>query len=120
MKEEIGVHNIDSINRKFVQIMNNIAWETIPTSIPSVGRKIKVPWWNEDCKLAIQGRWAALKRLRKTLRLEDVIEYKRKRAIAQRTIKRAKSASWKSFCSSVNPDTPLKTIWGKSQKYTGS
>ena len=102
VKEGIVDSDIDSLNRNIVPTMNSIAGDTLPTYRSSVGKKIKVPWWDEGCKQAIQERRAALKRLRRTLRLEDVVEYKRKRAYAQRTIKQAKTASWKLLCSSIN------------------
>lgn len=48
-----------------------------------------VPWWNEECTGAVKDRNIAFKRLRTTLRMNNLIEYQRKKTLARKVIKEA-------------------------------
>ena len=83
VREELTNGNIDNFKSNLVKTINTIAQNSIPICKSSAGCKIKVPWWNDECKQAIR---AILKRVRKSLLIQDAMEFKR-RAQAQRAIK---------------------------------
>ena len=73
--------------------------------------KNPIPWWNEDCNQAIKERNKSYNRLRKTLDNQDLIEYKKKKAMAQKTIRNAKRKYWEKHCSSLNRTSNLGEVW---------
>ena len=74
-------------------------------------KKNPVPWWNTTCKVAIQERNKVKNKLLKKCSQELLIEYKKKKAIAQKIIREAKTNYWHGFCTKINRFTPLGTVW---------
>ena len=79
----------------------------------------RVPWYNDECKIAKIERRAALRRYLRTKTLADQILYKRARARAQFVQLKAKQSSWIKYVSSINKDTPMKKIWNRVSKMRG-
>jgi len=66
-------------------------------SIPKLrlnSRLKPVPYWNEECSAAIQQRNNARNKMNHTRLLDDCIEYRRLKAVAQRTLKNASTQFW--------------------------
>lgn len=78
----------------FNQTITNAAEQAIPKTVRSSKRN-NVPWWNNEIAKTIHQRKIALRKLIKTKTLPSLIEYKRLRAKAKRTIKIAKKSTWK-------------------------
>ncbi len=78
-----------------------------------------VPWWNLDCSRAVGARKKALTRLKHYPTADNLIEYKRYRAMARRTILKSKNASWRAYVSSLNCNTPSRLVWRKVRQIKG-
>ncbi len=72
-----------------------------------------LPWWTNECKIAIRERRRALKNLKKSPSVTNLITYKKLKAKAQWTLKQAKRKSWQEYVHSINSRTPCKQIWSK-------
>ena len=48
------------------------------------------------------------------------LEYRKTRAAAQRTFKNSQKQHWKSFCSTINNNTKLNTVWGMLKNMSGT
>ncbi len=81
---------------------NKIAGEIISAanqSIPVIrgnGKK-SVPWWSEECTVAIRERNKAFRFLKRLITQDTVVEYQKKGAAARRVIKNAKRKAWQEF-----------------------
>ena len=65
-----------------------VATATIPQTKPY--RINPVPWWNKQCTVAIRNRKHAFNRMMRTRHPQDIITFKRTRAITRKTILQAK------------------------------
>ena len=50
---------------------------------------------------------------------ENVIEFKRLRALARRVIKEEKRNSWRVFCEKLGPETPVGQLWSAVHRMSG-
>uniref|UniRef100_A0A3B3BBF5 Reverse transcriptase domain-containing protein n=1 Tax=Oryzias melastigma TaxID=30732 RepID=A0A3B3BBF5_ORYME len=117
--EGVGVSNsVDDLNRKFTDAVVMAALSTIPVS---KGRKCRllVPWWTEECQQAIKDRNKALKLLKNTLNLTNLVRYRRAQAKVRKTVKQAKKVSWRIFCSKIGRSTPVGDVWGMVKRMGG-
>ena len=78
-----------------------------------------VSWWNKGCDEAIRNRNVAYRRLKKYPIMFNATEYKRLRAVARRVIKEAKRCSWRKFCGTLGPETPVRQLWSAVRKLSG-
>jgi ribonuclease HI len=95
---------------------------TADLSIPKKNSHCKirnVPYWNDKCQRAIRRRNAAHNKLRFDNCQTNKIEYKKRKAEAQRTIRSEQKTSWTAFCSTITLKTKAKTIWNMARKMTG-
>ncbi|XP_041926491.1 uncharacterized protein LOC121690144 [Alosa sapidissima] len=122
--KEIGSLSID--NEQSIDEINGIVSSSIllaaSQSIPisqSFKKQINVPWWNDKCSEAIKDRNRAFKLLGRTLTMDNLISYQRKKAIARKVIKEAKRESWRQFCSSIGKETSLNQVWMMIRKMVG-
>ena len=91
---------------------------SIPSTTPSPRRK-RVPWWSLEVARAIAKRKRAF---RSYLRLRDnnsLILRNKERAQCRKIIREAKRASWRSFLSQLNYQTPLSKIWSLVRSLSG-
>lgn len=77
------------------------------------GKKPSVPWWNEACDISIRNKKKAYNKYKKTNNIFNLIEFKRLRAIAKRTIIDSKKLTWKHFTKTLTTTTPPSEVWGK-------
>lgn len=113
-----NVNNIDSVIEIFTNNIKNIAQNTIGTKNQNKKNKC-VPWWNTKCKEAIKNSKAALYKFKKSNTVENLIEFKKQRAIKRRIIIDSKTKSWQQFTSTITPETPIKTVWNKINSIKG-
>ncbi|VVC38849.1 Hypothetical protein CINCED_3A023804 [Cinara cedri] len=84
--------NIDSIVKAFTNTIIEAAEITIGKSQCTFARK-KVPWWNNECKTAIQNYKKAPNKFRKTRLQSDHIILEKFRALLRLTINSSKTNS---------------------------
>lgn len=109
---------IDKKNDSLNIIILNAASQSIPIS-KNQNKKTNVPWWNEKCTEAIKDRNKAFKKLRKTLTMDNLVDYQKKKAMARKVIKEAKKETWRQFCSTIGRETTLDKMWMMIKKMTG-
>ena len=80
--------NTDRLNEDFVSTVHHAAEQTIPQTKSQFSRMLKpLPYWTDEIKTAIYERNRARNKMKKTRILEDCINYRRLKAIAQRVIR---------------------------------
>ena len=112
IEEEIKDDNVDVYYNNLIQYINRCANYTIPPYKPHPTHN-PTPWWSKDCAKAIKARNRAKRKYQRTADLIDLVEYKKLKAIAQRTVRRARFTHWKKFCASLNHNTPTSKVWNK-------
>ncbi|MES9994020.1 MAG: reverse transcriptase domain-containing protein, partial [Candidatus Thiodiazotropha sp.] len=101
----------------FTSALHEISEQCIPKS--STSSKKRNPWFNNECKTAINKRKSALRKFNKNPSRENHFHSKLTRAKARRTIKEAKRMSWQQYVNKLNPKTPVKKIWEMIRKISG-
>ena len=101
----------------FTSALHDISEKCIPKS--STRSKRRNPWYNDECKTAINKRKSALRKFKKNPSRENHMHSKLARAQARRTIKDAKRSSWRQYVNKLNSRTPVKKVWGMIRKISG-
>ena len=105
-----------SINlQNLMSLIIQSAEKHIPSSFSS-HLTLHNPWWNEKCKAAKRNKNRARRRFLRSKDPSDMIDYKRLKAIAQKTYNTSKRESWQSYLSKINSETPIKQIWKRVNK----
>lgn len=99
-------------------MIHRAAQNTIPLK-QSPKPRVMVPWWNKECDAAVRDRNRAYRRLRRYPTLSHVVEYKRLRAWARIVIKTAKRNSWRKYCGTLGPETPVRKLWSAVRRMSG-
>ena len=94
---------IETIN-KFQQITISAANKVF--GIPRLQniKKCPAPWWNEECKIAMQGSRHSFNRAKK------ILQTKTKRANFGILIERNTKQSWRNCISPINPQIPTSVV----------
>ena len=91
---------------------------SIPRSSGLFSRR-PVPWWSEELRILHRATRKALTRCRRHRTAENLIHYKKCRALFRRTMKAARRQSWCAFVSSINSRTPQTVVWKRLRKIAG-
>ena len=109
-------------NKTYENLINKlteIALETVPRTNPKTTKQHQVPYWTSECSQAVYDRNRARNKYNKTLKVDNLIEYKRKTAQTKKLIKLTAKKYWHNFCSTLKNNTKLKTIWKMAKKNEG-
>ncbi|KAK2578087.1 hypothetical protein KPH14_001320 [Odynerus spinipes] len=105
---------IDNIIDEFVSTLKRAADQAIPkTRRINLNILRKVPWWNNSCETAVKNAKRAFNKYKKHSNTENLISFKKFRAIARSTIRSSKKKSWTDFLASLNSNAPSKELWNK-------
>ena len=96
----------------------DIAEDCIPKSSLS-NKHTKVPWFNDECKLAKKKRKLALRRFRQAPTLANLLAFRGARARCRATMKASRRKSWRQFCSSLNSKAKSSTVWRAIHRIKG-
>jgi len=99
--------------------IHSAARSTIPIIRPS-NRTKTVPYWNTRCRDAVQNRNKAERKMKKSRLLEDCIKYRQEKALAQHTLREEQQHYWEDYCSNLNSDTKLTSVWKMSKRMSGN
>lgn len=80
---------------------------------------LRRPWWNEECRLARETQNKAWGVLCRYPTAQNLIAFKRAKAMGKRIRKEAKTNSWRSFKSSINSYTDTAEVWNRIRKLKG-
>src|ERR1043165_9298196 len=78
-----------------------------------------LPYWNDSCTKAVTLRNRARCRMNKTGIIDDCIEYRRLKAIAQRELLVASREHWQNYCNTLDSNTKLGSVWKMNRKMNG-
>ena len=95
-----GSGDVDILNDEVSAAIYEAATGSVPRSKGKMRRKA-VPWWTEQCSIAVKHRNIAFRTLKRTHNFQNLIQYKKAQAIVRRTIRQAKRTSWQSFCEKI-------------------
>ena len=91
------------------EIISKYIFNTANKYIPKVNMCMRnpVPYWTDLCTEAVglKERKRARRRVIRIKLPQDYIEYKRKKALAQKIIKSPKKEYWRNYCSSLNKNS---------------
>lgn len=110
---------IDTIPKIFTDFVMKSAAESIPKSPTKIPKTI-VPWWCEELKLAIRERKRALRKFKKNRTLENLINFKQKRAFSRQLDLSKQRESFKKFMSLITQNPSTKETWEKIRILKGS
>ena len=102
----------------FTDTLLNIAEKTM-TKSSGKRKRPHYPWFNDKCKEAISQRRKALAHFRRNITNENLNVFKRKYALARRTVKEAKKDCWRTYVSKLNSRTPIKKTWEMIRRISG-
>lgn len=109
---------INEIVSNFEKLILDAATESIPKTISKYSTKY-TPWWTEECETAIKEQKHAFNVYKKHRTNENKTEFKLKRAIARRTLKKSKKESWQIYISTITNQTNTDTVWKKLKSMKG-
>jgi hypothetical protein len=98
-------------NNKTTEVLINIANDTIPKTKGKLKNRNPVPFWTEECDKAVKGRENAKRKVMKSRNSTDYINYKQKKAMAQKVTRTAKKTWWHDYCTKLNRQSNLSKVW---------
>lgn len=110
-----------SINQE-TAIIRKIIIESANESIPQTKTKHKptVPWWNAELQKLKAEKNHYWNILRRNTNNENIINFKKTRAMFRRTLKLSKRRSIDNFTTNINPSTPSGKIWSTIRTLCGT
>lgn len=111
--------DLETLSECMTDAINNAAMEAIPRTTGKTKRRHAM-FWNEKCEKAVRDRDKAKRALKIGSPQSQFIEYKRLKAIANRTIKTEKRNSWKGYCQSLSHRTKLGKVWNAVKNMNGT
>ena len=102
----------------FTRLLNDAVEDSVPKTVFR-NRKPKVPWFNNDCKVAKRRRKRALHRFRQAPTLANMLAYRQARARCRYIMKNAKRSSWQDFCSTLDSKAKASTVWRAVRRIKG-
>ena len=113
------LNNIDEVAEEFTNDIQNICKITVPKT-SNKPRKIRPPWWNDECTQALRERSQARKRYlkHKTQPLKDT--YNTLKIRSKDTLRDVKTAAWQAFVSQLEHKASSKKIWNTFNSFRGS
>src|SRR6218665_3645724 len=115
---DIITDDVEASGNLFVKLFQKLSERHIPKSKPHNHAK-DVPYWTDSCTEAVNARNKAKTRMQRTKNEKDIQEYRRLKAVAQKTIREAQKSSWRAYCSSLNDKTKVGKTWKAVRRMSG-
>lgn len=116
LSENLMPIDINKVISEFTYMLQESANKSIPKTSGKINSKA-VPWWNDECKIAIKEAKKALKIYKKNAGKDHdsklKIDYKKKRSKARRILKESRKTYWMNYVASINSGTPVSEVWRK-------
>lgn len=110
--------DVEEISKEVSGILRSTAEDVIGKKESTSSRKA-VPWWNEECSIAVAHRNREIKKAKKRLKFKDYINYKRAQAMVRRVIRTAKRTHWREFCNRIGEEIDINDLWAMIRKMGG-
>jgi len=129
-----GLNSVEFVNKRCLQLTsfvfmsaNYIPLSKLPYLRPHVLQyhslnlsiKFPSPGGIKTAKLLQRIKKHGLKRARRTRSPLDILIFKRFMAKARKVILEAKQSTWRSYCTSINSNIKLSTVWTTIKKFSG-
>lgn len=111
------VNEADEDSIRFTQVIIKAAEKSIPVT-KSKPYKYRVPWWNPVVRDAIKAK-RAFNRFKRHPTDENLLTFKRARAIARNKVQQSKQESWNAYVSGISPDTTIQECWARTKRIIG-
>ena len=108
----------DTLNEHVRDSIVQSASKHIPKT-SALPKRIPVPWWSEDCRIAIRERRRRDRIFKRHPTTENLIRFQKAKAVARKTVREAKRKSWITYITTINRFTPLSSIWRRIQRISG-
>lgn len=101
----------DTRSNLFSKALDDSATETFALKKKRSNKLPSPPWWDSDCTKAIKERKEAERNYANHMTLEN-FEYLSNIISKTKTLlQKKKQSGWKTFCSSISPQTPPSIVW---------
>lgn len=114
--------NLDTTIDELVTSFSNLIIQSASESIPrtsSKSKRVPVPWWSDEIKIAIKFRRKALKDFKQSPTSTNLIKFKQTRAKARYLIKQSRKKSWEEYVQSISIHTSIKDVFNKIKRISG-
>lgn len=123
VKECFDGYVVGSVEESTSDITNFII-KAATEAIPKTSNKIKqrhkpLPYWDDKLSRIIKIRNRARNKMNKTKLLTDVLNYKKLKGMAQKSIKNSAKTYWQNYCNTLDTNTKLGSVWRMSKKMIG-
>ena len=121
LNEAISSEDINSFSDNVINAIQQAALKSIPKSSGKTHKKkLKpLPYWNDKCTIATKNRNKARNKFNRSKLPPDGIEYRKTKALAQKTIRETSRNYWHKFCTSIDKNSTLGAVWNMSKKMQG-
>ena len=116
---DLRTDDVDDHNGHIVSAIVAAAEKSVPQTGKGRPRTRPLPYWNDQIRRAIAARNCARNKWKRTQSLDDCIEFKRLKAVAQRTIRMEARTYWQGYCGTIDHRTPLSNIWKMVKRMQG-
>ena len=91
-----------------------------PARPGGAARKFKsVPYWDDECSRLVSERNIARNKANKTRLLDDCIEYRRLKGVAQAALKTKARNHWQDYCDTLQDNSKLASVWRMAKSMNG-
>lgn len=111
--------DVDRLNSDICNIILEAAKISVLRTGGRIREKKSVPWWSNECSVAVRSRNKAFKKLKKNHCFQNLIEYQRMQANVRRVIKLTKREYWRKFCSTIGRETKIDKVWYMIKRMNG-
>ena len=112
------LNEVDKAINDFTCHINKAANSSMP-KITNVRNKRPLPWWNEECKIAVLKHKEASRKFHKNPTSVNKFERNRTRALRQRTLRQSRKNSLRNYITTINSQTSSRQIWNRIKKISG-
>ncbi|GFW16059.1 putative RNA-directed DNA polymerase from transposon X-element [Trichonephila clavipes] len=108
----VKTESVDTAVQDVTNVLIDAADLSIPKSSSHSFQRYK-PWWNADCQTAYKNQrklWGTFRRYPTT---ENLIAFKRAKALARRIRRQCQRESWIKYVSSITSSTTSQQLWRK-------
>ncbi|GFY17259.1 putative RNA-directed DNA polymerase from transposon X-element [Trichonephila clavipes] len=109
---------VDEAVSNVTEAIRNAADEAIPKTL-NFHRKLCKPWWNSACQQAKKEQRRAWGIFRRYTTTDNLIAFKRAKALARKIRRQSQRESWIQYVSSISLSTTSQQLWRKIKAANG-
>ncbi|GFW77479.1 hypothetical protein TNCV_2498721 [Trichonephila clavipes] len=109
---------VDDAILNVTEAIQNVADAAIPKT-SNYPRKLCKPWWNASCQQAKKEQRRAWSIFRRYPTTDNLIAFKRAKALARRVRRQCQRESWIKYVSSITSSTTSQQLWRKVKAANG-